>query len=976
MSTGSNMTSSSSGMMDVCGDGTVGATEGCDDNGTTPGDGCDGNCQIETGFDCAGEPSVCTPHCGDGIVVTGEACDDMNAMPGDGCSMTCTVEHGFDCDNSSGKSVCTSTCGDGVLASNEECDDHNTDPLDGCDASCNNEDGWTCTMADPSVCTVTGCGDGFMVGMEPCDDGNQIPGDGCSAGCQLEMGFNCTGTAPTVCVSVCGDGLIVGTETCDDSNATANDCCTGCKVDPGCETEVNNSTMVADDYATTQVGQKIHGFINPVGDADFFVFTVPAGQTFDFRASTGPGILGTVCASSSVAAGIDSRIELLDSTGTLIIGNNDTAANYCSSIQSIGLAAGTYYIKVLADPSPGTNTTWDYDLNVTLVAQGCPNGFVDPGEVCDDNNSTAGDGCSPACQLECPGVAESEPNGSGAQASGPINPGVGNCGSITPAGDKDFFTVVLTSYSDLSFETFEGDGTTCATADTVIRFYAADGTTQIATDDEGGINSCSKLDGTALASMKHLAPGTYFIEVEDYAGDGNDVIPSYQVKMTVNASCGNGVKEGSEACDGTMGCAADCTIIPVCGNGTLEAGEQCDQGSGNVTNGDGCSSTCQIEPGYICMGTPSMCMIGQGQTCMNAIVASNGFNFVGSNIAAYGDDLNFTAGSCTDVSGTPNASPEIVFQIDLVAGDKLNVKNFGTLDVVWQLIQPCGAGAQACLATYDSTPGAGNGEQTTGLNYNVTTAGTYYVAVESYFPTPMASSTYDLRFVVTHPCGNGMIDAGEACDDGNPTTGDGCTPTCTVEPGFFCTGAPSQCATPEINCNDGIDNNGKFGTDAADPSCAVPAYFPACSAGQNLIVWPSGTLNLPILDNQPANPATSTINVTTGGTIQRAAILYNIAHTWDSDVFVTLSTPLTMNMDVCSGNGSSGDNFVNTVLDTTCTPLVTGGTAPFTNCYKPETSFASLTGTSPTGAWTLRAGDNASGIAGTLQNWSLVLCTQ
>lgn len=33
--------------------------------------------------------------------------------------------------------------------------------------------------------------------------------------------------------------------------------------------------------------------------------------------------------------------------------------------------------------------------------------------------------------------------------------------------------------------------------------------------------------------------------------------------------------------------------MTVCGNGIVEAGEQCDDG--NTTNGDGCSSTCQLE---------------------------------------------------------------------------------------------------------------------------------------------------------------------------------------------------------------------------------------------------------------------------------------------------------------------------------------------------------------------------------------------
>lgn len=42
-----------------------------------------------------------------------------------------------------------------------------------------------------------------------------------------------------------------------------------------------------------------------------------------------------------------------------------------------------------------------------------------------------------------------------------------------------------------------------------------------------------------------------------------------------------------------------------CGTGTLEIGEQCDDG--NTTSGDGCSSSCQIEPCYACGSEPSVC---------------------------------------------------------------------------------------------------------------------------------------------------------------------------------------------------------------------------------------------------------------------------------------------------------------------------------------------------------------------------------
>ncbi len=44
---------------------------------------------------------------------------------------------------------------------------------------------------------------------------------------------------------------------------------------------------------------------------------------------------------------------------------------------------------------------------------------------------------------------------------------------------------------------------------------------------------------------------------------------------------------------------------PVCGNGIIEIWQQCDDG--NLDDGDGCSSTCMIENGWVCNGEPSVC---------------------------------------------------------------------------------------------------------------------------------------------------------------------------------------------------------------------------------------------------------------------------------------------------------------------------------------------------------------------------------
>jgi len=68
-------------------------------------------------------------------------------------------------------------------------------------------------------------------------------------------------------------------------------------------------------------------------------------------------------------------------------------------------------------------------------------------------------------------------------------------------------------------------------------------------------------------------------------------------------------------------------------------------------------------------------------------------------------------------------------------------------------------------------------------------------------------------------CGNGQPDPGEACDDGNNADGDGCSSDCQVEIG------------PEV-CNDGIDNDTDGLVDCADSDCANdPACMPMCGNG-------------------------------------------------------------------------------------------------------------------------------------------------
>jgi cysteine-rich repeat protein len=96
---------------------------------------------------------------------------------------------------------------------------------------------------------------------------------------------------------------------------------------------------------------------------------------------------------------------------------------------------------------------------------------------------------------------------------------------------------------------------------------------------------------------------------------------------------------------------------------------------------------------------------------------------------------------------------------------------------------------------------------------------------------------WTLSVVTAAVCGDGVLDAGEQCDDGNGIDGDGCDSNCTptgcgngvVSPGEDCDdgntvsgdACPSTCHSSEVDCGDCVDNDGNGLVDAADPACAA-----------------------------------------------------------------------------------------------------------------------------------------------------------
>lgn len=70
-----------SACVSICGNEVIEPGESCDP-GSRPSPGCDGDCQVNPGWECTGEPSMCVSTCGDGIITSAEDCEgaDLNGQ--------------------------------------------------------------------------------------------------------------------------------------------------------------------------------------------------------------------------------------------------------------------------------------------------------------------------------------------------------------------------------------------------------------------------------------------------------------------------------------------------------------------------------------------------------------------------------------------------------------------------------------------------------------------------------------------------------------------------------------------------------------------------------------------------------------------------------------------------------------------------------------------------------------------------------
>jgi cysteine-rich repeat protein len=511
----------------------------------------------------------------------------------------------------------------------------------------------------------------------------------------------------------CGNGRVDTGETCDDGNQTDGDGCSAdCRSDEKCANGVIDDKFGAGDRRNEACDDR-----NKIpGDgcsADCKSKEVCGNGILDFT-------VGEVCDDGNVVAG-------------------DGCSADCRSTETCGNGV-IDRIKGeecdFASPDAGTRCSPE------CKNQGCGNGIIDPGEACDDNNTSDGDGCSHDClSTEICGNHIPDPF----------------MGEVCDDGNRD-----------------GGDG---CSADCRSLETCGNGITDRAIKPDGGFEICDDGnrdagDGCAADCKSTEACGNRIVDVAvgEVCDDGNRAGgDGCSADCRSNETCGNRIIDltkrdgGIEQCDdgpaGSTRCSPAC-LLRYCGNGIPDPGEACDDG--NQVSGDGCEPNCQLtgtcgngklDVGEQCDdGNPS-----STDSCIACKFAVCGDGFVQVGVEAC--DTKGMSASCNADCTIPRCGDGIV---NAFRGEQCDILGNGGIGPDGGLLGGESAGCdQDCTAAY-----CGDGVTNT-TRREVCDDGN--------------TSDSDACLSTCQPaaCGDGFLQAGvEQCDDGNASACGTCSATC------------------------------------------------------------------------------------------------------------------------------------------------------------------------------------------------------
>ncbi len=430
----------------------------------------------------------------------------------------------------------------------------------------------------------------------------------------------------------------------------------------------------------------------------------------------------------------------------------------------------------------------------------CGNGMQDDGEECDDANRTDHDECSNDCKAPVCGDGITENIlGKGAMrrtineiaaflAEGKSSGLLDIDGNRLPEGATDGVIIVRYLKGTRGWQLVNKATAQNAkrTDPDAIATYLTEISPQLDADGNGIVTV--ENDGILVLRSLNNYTGKDFLgeECDDGNAENNDGCSSLcrTCPILTPPACPSGTllgggEEKSTGCPRPQVCCGDgaCTGIeaptlcpqdcsePVCGNGQVERGETCD------------SSPCP--DGGICTAQCTCPLVASKPVCGNGI-QENGEECDDGN-SANGDECS--------------ALCRVEFCGDGEAQEAQNetCDNGSTCSQNPSIACSTDADCNACIRIPGTTARRCGGDPYGTFCKNDSDCSSLHNTCQYSAETDQGCSASCERLAPA--CGNGRIEGEEACDDGNATSGDGCSLHCAIESKWHCFGRPSACTT-------------------------------------------------------------------------------------------------------------------------------------------------------------------------------------
>ncbi|MDI1434430.1 proprotein convertase P-domain-containing protein [Polyangium sorediatum] len=629
----------------------------------------------------------------------------------------------------------------------------------------------------------------------------------------------------------------------------------------------------------------------------------------------------------------------------------------------------------------------------------CGNGVVNPPEECDDLNAVTGDGCD-ACKIELTCAAGEMrlialnndplpiPDTSTAVSSpvevhvtGAVTRALAVVHSLTHASTADI-DMSLVSPQPLSRELSTDNGSAGSNyTRTTFDDSASVSVDTITAPFTGKYRPEQSLTtvGAGYDFLRMNAFGTWNLRLVDDKMSDAGTLHAWSLALCVDPGasyCGDGVVNGDEECDdgnannGDL-CSNVCQHNEGCGDGNFDLGEECDDN--NVLSGDGCSSTCKVE---------LTCAPGE-----TPVIVTNNMT---APVPEDGVFYDFPVHVAT--AGGVKKAVVVIGSIAHTNVQELSLQLKSPFGTVRRLSFAKGGSGDDYTSTFfedaasvsifsPAVTAPFNGKfqpqeslsKSFGVDFlNQAAVGTWALQVrDMYAPNFAVFNSWTLALCLgpSAYCGNGIVEAGEECDDGNTDPADACSNACTVYQG---------CGNGTIEAGEVCDDDNVVSGDGCSATCKVELN---CDPGQSLVTTTSTFTTTLNDDNTFVN---SYLNVNTAGGVKKAALVIGrLSHWRVEDLDIQLQSPVGTVRVLSDDNGGTGDNYVSTIFaDAATSPISLGAppaVAPFNDTFLPEQSLAMTAGVdfrdiNAAGQWRLQIRDDTAGTSGTLYNWSLVLC--